>query len=68
MKVNFDQMRKNLATNYNRLVTELNSCFGDIEPAITDLQNSIAGLLCLYDPDSEDCNDLSDIELMEYKD
>lgn len=73
MKVDFNNMRLQLARAFNNLTSELNALQSDIdEPhyvqkehllkiadAATDLQNYIGGLLCVHVPGDEDFSDVS---------
>lgn len=73
MKVDFNNMRLQIARAFNNLTRELNDLQSDIdEPnyvqkehlqkiaeTATDLQNYIGGLLCVYVPGDENFYDVS---------
>lgn len=69
MKASFDGARKNLAQAYNKIAEQLN--FGiplsniDLMKDMNDLQSAVGALLCMYDDQqSDDCHDLSNIDLI----
>ena len=54
MKVDFDNLRKKIAVEYNRLVKKLNTISKNIDKSLieeemNDLRNLIATLLSVYD-------------------
>ncbi len=73
MKISFDNLRKNIAEEFNTLVEEirseeLNLSKGStLSESVHQLRCSIGILLCCFDKNQmpDDFNDLSDIELLE---
>lgn len=73
MKISFDNLRKNIAADFNALVQEMEH-LGDecsaryLKEYVNSLRGSIGGLLACYDSKEmpDDFNDLSgEIELLE---
>lgn len=63
MKVSFDGMRRNIARSYNEMAIKLKDIPLDEnqKEAIEQLRSNIGGLLCVYDDEVPDCNDLSEM-------
>lgn len=73
MNINFNNLRKNIARDYNALVRALNTdvldgmveaSVTDLRPYLDDLRGGIGALLACYD--GEDIEDLSEIDLIEF--
>lgn len=64
MKVNFNGLRIALARDYNGVVDALKyreeKLSEQTRDSLTKLGDTIAVVLCIYDPDREDCDDLSE--------
>jgi len=74
MKISFDNLRRNIASDFNTLIEEIKDLDIDYEDQRSNLRElgnnlraSIGGLLACYDKQQmpEDFNDLSDLELEE---
>lgn len=66
MKINFDNMRRQMTDRFNTLVSKHGLyCGCDLGKDLNDLRSYIATLNCISDPDQEDFSDLSDLEIFE---
>lgn len=66
MKIDFNQLRRNIATDFNDLAYRVKflDLGNDLANEVNTLRSSIGGLLACYDH-SQEFEDLSDVDLLE---